>query len=76
MSTIDDQTISLAAVFQAADLVNRLAQSGELDDDKAAAILRPVFIVDADSIPGSYQRERADRSRRSGSLQWDDCDFN
>lgn len=49
-----DQTIALAAVFQAAQLVQQLASTGNLDQDDLATCLQSLFAIDVETAEDAY----------------------
>lgn len=53
-----DKTLALAAVFQAAGLVNDLARRGQCDSEAEAFLLHSVLVMDTDAIPDIYPEHR------------------
>ncbi len=49
-----NQTLALAGLFQATQLVKQLAWEGTLDQDAATQSLRSVFVIEADSVADIY----------------------
>ncbi|MDK1022996.1 MAG: high frequency lysogenization protein HflD [Gammaproteobacteria bacterium] len=55
MSSIDDQVLALAGIFQAAYLVAKIAKTGIHPQDCFASSINSLFVFDADSTSGIYQ---------------------
>lgn len=54
-----DKTLALAAVFQAAGLVNDLARRGQCDSEAEAFLLRSVLVMDTDVVSDIYPQQRS-----------------
>lgn len=52
--TITDRTIALAAIFQAARLVQQLANTGNLDQQQLEACLQSIFRIDVDKAKDAF----------------------
>jgi len=50
----EDQAIALAAVFQAANLVDRLAKTGSIPDEPLKVLLQSLLSINSDSTMGIY----------------------
>lgn len=55
MSSIDDQVLALAGIFQAAYLVAKIARTGIHPQDCFESSINSLFVFDADSTSGIYQ---------------------
>ena len=53
-SSLDHQTIALSGLFMAAELVQKLAHTGEYNESVMRISLESLFTLDADSVPAVF----------------------
>lgn len=71
IATVDNQTLSLAGLFQAAEIVQSIANTGEYHEEHARTMLDSLFAIDAESVPavfGSKHRLRSGMRRLVAQL--------
>lgn len=59
LTTIENQTIALAALFQAANNVHAIATSGKCDEQDVRTSLQALFALNAESVDAIYGGEPA-----------------
>jgi high frequency lysogenization protein len=75
IATVENQTISLAGLFQATEIVQSIANTGDYHQGNARAILDSLFELDADSVGavfGSKHQLRAGMRRLATQLGGND----
>lgn len=60
--SLEHQTISLAGLFMATELVQKIANTGEYDEGVMRIVLESLFTLDADSVPAVFGGKQNIRS--------------